>query len=75
MCHVSGVTPHVSLVTCHMSHVTRHVSPFSCQFFFFFYEEEKNLILKHKLDNVVELVGGGSVIKGPTPSTFKKSSQ
>ena len=33
-----------------------------CNFFFFFYE--------NKLDNVVELVGGGSVINGVTLSSF-----
>ena len=39
---------HMSVVTCHMSRVTCQVSQF---FFFFFYK-------------VLELVGGGSVIKG-----------
>ena len=48
-----------SYTMCHLSPVTCHLSPF---FLFFF-------ILK-KIDKLVELVGGGSVITGPTPSSF-----
>ena len=46
---------HVTCHMCHMSHVTCHGS--FVNFFFF-------------SDKMVELVGGGSVIKGPTPSSF-----
>ena len=49
---------------CHMSHIPRHMSCVSCHvsyvmchFFHFFYKLEK-------------LVGGGSVINGPTPCSF-----
>ena len=49
-------TCHVSRVTCHVSRVTCHVS--RVRFFFFFF------------DKVVELIGGGSVINGATPSSF-----
>ena len=48
-------TPFVSHVICHMSPVICHVSPV---FFLLLF------------DKVVELVGGVSVITGPTPSTF-----
>ena len=53
-----------SLVTCHMSRVTCHMSFFS---FFFLVKKSKNL---KKMDKVVELVGGGSVINGAYPSSF-----
>ena len=52
--NVSHVTCHVPCVTCHMSRVTRHMS----QFFFLF------------SDKVVKLIGGGSVINGPTLSSL-----
>ena len=54
-CHMSHVTCHVSHVTCHVSHVTCHMS----LFYFLFFS-----------DKVVELIGGGSVINGATPSSF-----
>ena len=54
MCHVSPVTSHLSLVTCHLWHVKKKRR----KVFF--------LSLK-KLDKVVELVGGGSVINGAYP--------
>ena len=54
MCHVSCVTGQLSALTCHLSPVT-------CQ-------EEKNYVeekkINKKLDKVVKLVGGGSVING-----------
>ena len=58
MCPVSGVICHVSPVTCHLSRVTCHLS--------------KNILYikknpQKKLDKVVELVGGGSVINGTFP--------
>ena len=53
---------HTSRVTCHMSRVTCHLSPVTCNFFF------SNL--KKKLDKVVELVGGVSVINGAYPVKF-----
>ena len=49
MCHMSGVTSHLSGVRCQTSGVS-----FFC---LFFYKE-------------VELDGGGSVINGPTLSSF-----
>ena len=51
-CQVSGVTCHLSSVTCHLSPVTCQMSIFS-HFFPIF------LKLLRKLDNLVELVGGG----------------
>ena len=48
----------MSYLTCHMSCVTCHVSHVTCNIFLFF------------LDNVVKLIGGGSVIKESTPSSF-----
>ena len=53
MCHVSCVMCHVSHVNCHLSHVNK-----------------KNYIFFNplkKLDKVVELVGGVSVINGAYP--------
>ena len=41
------------------SHVTCHLSRVTCHMYFFFPEK--------KLDKVVELVGGGSVINGAYP--------
>ena len=49
---------HVSCVTCHLSHVKLFFSNF-------FYPLKK-------LDKVVELVGGGSVISRAYPSSFQK---
>ena len=52
-----------------MSHVTCHVSPVTLKI------KIKEIIpiffiIQKKLDKVVELVGGGSVINGATPSSF-----
>ena len=60
---------HVSCVTCHMSHITCHVSPVTCKNKknYVFIEEKKG---RTKLDKGVELVGGGSVMNGPTPSGY-----
>ena len=55
--NVSHVTCHVSRVTFHVSCVTFHVSHVT--FFFFLFS-----------DKGVELIGGGSVINGVTPSSF-----
>ena len=52
MCHVSAVTCHLSPVMCHLSHVKKKL------YIYFF------LFLQKKLEKVVELVGGGSVING-----------
>ena len=49
------VTSHTSHVTCHMSRVTCHMS---------------NINDKKKVYNLVELVGGGSVINGAYPDYF-----
>ena len=62
---------HVSYVTCHLSRVTSHLSLVTCQkkvvvdnlIFLFIYLFSR----KTKLDKVVELVGGGSVINGALP--------
>ena len=56
-CRVSHVTCHVSRVTYRMSHVTCHMSRVT--FFFLFFS-----------DQLVKLIGGGSVINGATPSSF-----
>ena len=64
-CHMSRVTCHVSRVTCHVSHVTcqkKKIYILIKKKLFFFY-------LK-KMDKVVELVGGGSVINGAYPVQF-----
>ena len=77
MCHVSRVMCHVSLVTSNLSPVTCHLSPVTChmsKYFFKTFSERRKKIniyiiffpLK-KLDKVVELVGGGSVINGAYP--------
>ena len=52
----------VSGVTCHVSCVTCHMSHVTCHFFFL-------------LDKVLELIGGGSVINGATPSSLKQCFQ
>ena len=62
MCHMSPVTCHVSRITCHMSHVKKNYI-----YIYFFL-----IILQKKLDKVVELVGGGSVINRPAPSSFNR---
>ena len=61
MCHVSGVTRHMSRVTCHIFFLNKKKEGKK--------EREKKLffILKNKLENVVELGGGGSVINGAYP--------
>ena len=50
------IVHYVSYVMCHISVI-------------FFYIKIKKMAL-NKFDKGVELVGGGSVIKGPTPSSF-----
>ena len=60
MCHLSRVTCHVSLVNCHLSHVFKKIYIFplnSLKMFFFAFV----IFLKEK---VMELVSGGSVMKG-----------
>ena len=70
---------HVSCVTCHVSCVMRHVSPVTCENilsikkYIFFFNLETNVKFYcplKKLDKVVELIGGGSVINGASPSSF-----
>ena len=68
-CHVPCVTCHLSCVSCQVSRVTCHMSFFFSSFFIQKINIKK--ILKNKLDNVVELVGGGSVINGAYPSSFQ----
>ena len=63
MCHVSSVTCHVSPVMCHVSPVTCHLS--HVIFLFIFLDKKKYPL--EKMDKVVELVGGGSVINGAYP--------
>ena len=46
-------------VMCHVSHVTCHVSHVTCHNFFLLFS-----------DKVVKLIGGGSVINGPTLSSL-----
>ena len=61
--------PHnVSRVICHVSPVTCHLSPVTCQKNIFIYK--KKISPSQKLDKVVELVGGGSVINGAYPVQF-----
>ena len=55
----------MSRVTCHMSRVTCHMSRVMCHFLFFIF-----FYLIFFPDKVVELIGGGSVINGATPSSF-----
>ena len=62
--------PHyVSCVLCHLSLGMCHMSPVTCCMSCFIYIK-KNCPSK-ELDNMVELVGGGCVINGPTPYSFK----
>ena len=62
MCHVSCVTGHLSPVTFQMSYVKKNIC---------FLKIYKKKIIPHiKLHNVVELVDGGSVNTGPTPSSL-----
>ena len=56
-CYVSCVMCHVSRVMCHLSHVKIY---FFYILYIFFYPLKK-------MDRVVELVGGGSVINGAYP--------
>ena len=51
---------HISHVTCHMSRVRCEVLGVKCHIFLLFYF----------LDKVVELVGGESVLNGPTLSSL-----
>ena len=63
-------TPHhASHVRCHMSRVTCHVSCVKNIFFLHFHKKrkKKKITLQKKLDQVVELVGGVSVINGAYP--------
>ena len=77
-CHVSHVTCHVSRVKCHMSHVTCHVSHVTFFFIFFLYLFIFFFFLFYFFifyfyffsDKVVELISGGSVINGATPSSL-----
>ena len=55
-CHMSSVMCHMSCAMCHMSCAMCHVSRVMCHAFF--------------LDIVMGLVGGGSVINRPIPSSF-----
>ena len=70
---MSCVTCHMSRVTGHVSRVTCHVSPVKCQkkkyiyIYIFFYVK--------KLDKLVELAGGASVINGATPSSLRCQAQ
>ena len=58
--YVSCFLFHMSGITYHLSRVTCHLSRVTCHnFFFFFYK-------------LLELVGGGFVINGVTPSRFFK---
>ena len=74
-CHMSRFMCHLSRVMCHMSPVTCHLSPVACPNIFlkhFSFKKKKkyhNLFftLKKKQENLVELVGGGSVINGAYP--------
>ena len=54
-----------------VSHVTCYVSCVTCHLYFFFYKKKKKKKIVFsplkKLEKVIELVGGGSFIKGPTP--------
>ena len=59
----------MSSVTCHMSGVTCHMSGFSYHKSHLFFLIKFN-IYNFSL-NVVKLFGGGSVINGDTPSSFK----
>ena len=54
----------MSRVMCHMSPVMCHLSPVTCCMLLFFFNGLK------KWTNGVELVGGGSVINGASPSSF-----
>ena len=60
------ITNYVLCVTCHLAPVMCHQSCFTCHMSTFLYL----YILKNKLDIVVELVGGGSVINGATLSSL-----
>ena len=57
MCHMSGVLCHISGVICQVSHVMCYVSHVMLIY----------LYICFSLDKVVELVGGGSVIKRVFP--------
>ena len=78
MCHVSLVLCHLSPVTCQISHVMCHMSHIMCHmssFFSFFFLSSYLYILKFKhifllLHNMLELVGGGSVINRAYPSSL-----
>ena len=71
------VTCHLSCVTCHLSHITCNLSRVKKKT-----KQKKKLLkkrntkkikffyLEKKLDKVVELVGGGSVINGAYPVLF-----
>ena len=59
MCQMSCVLCHVSCAICHVSRVPCHMSHVTFIIFF--------------ADNVVKVVGGGSVINGATSSSFDAS--
>ena len=63
-CQVSGVSCQLSGVSCQVSHVMCQVSQVT------FFPRKNDNKEKKKMDGVVELVGGGSVINGATPSSF-----
>ena len=71
MCHMSRVMCHVSCVMCHVSRVTCHMSKKKLYFNFLIFFL---LLFLKKLDKVVELVGGGSVINGAYPVQFMTES-
>ena len=77
LCHMSHVTCHVSHVTCHLSHVTCHLSHVKKKFFYFFFEKKKYIYISQfflplkSWTKLVKLVGGGSVITGPTLSSLQ----
>ena len=61
----------MSRVTCHVSRVTCHMSKKKNNYILFIYFIYLFIFLrKKKLDKVVELVGGGSVINGAYPVYF-----
>ena len=68
--NVSCVTCHVSPVTCHVSHVTCHLSHVKKIFYIFFTKKIIQKKILKKMDKVVELVGGGSVINRAYPVQF-----
>ena len=62
---MSHITCNMSHVMCQLSRVRCHVSGVTCNHFFLFF------FSSFFIDKVLELVGGGSVINGANPSSFK----